>query len=63
MCKTRLQEGKLQQDNGHGSVCMFDSFARKCNLLDHHLPAVAKIPYSYKNAFIINIKLRVPVGT
>jgi len=42
---------------------MFDSFARKCNLLDHPLPAMAKISYSYENTFIINIKLCVPVGS
>ena len=53
--KATLQEVKLQQDDGNGNVYMFDGFARKCDLLDHHLPAMAKIPFSYENAFIINV--------
>ena len=47
--KATLQEVRLQQDNSLGSVYMFDGFARKSDLLDHPLPAIATIPYSYEN--------------
>jgi len=53
--KATLQEVKLQQDVGSGNVYVFDGFARKCDLLSHPLPAMAKIPFSYENAFIINV--------
>ena len=32
-----------------------DAFARTCDLLDHQLPAIAEIPFSYDNAFIIEV--------
>ena len=47
--KATLQEVKLQQDSGYGNVYVLDGFARKCDLLDHPLPAMTIIPYSYKN--------------
>jgi len=34
---------------------MFDGFARYCELLNLSLPAFARIPFSYENAFIINV--------
>ena len=34
---------------------LFDGFARKCIMLDKPLPAVAKIEFSYENAFIIEV--------
>jgi len=63
VCKATLQEVKLQQEDDHGNVYVFDGFARKCDLLNHPLPAMAKIPFSYENTFIINVKLCVLVGS
>ena len=55
MYKATLQGVKLQQDVSNGNVYVFDGFARKCDLLNHLLPAMAKIPFSYENAFIISV--------
>ena len=51
--KTTLQEVKLQWEEPGGAIHVFDGFARECELLDCPLPAVAKIMFSYENAFII----------
>ena len=32
-----------------GEIHMFDGFARYCQLLDHKLPAVAKVPVCHNN--------------
>ena len=53
--KTTLQEVKLQWEEPGGAIHVFDGFARECKLLDHPLPAVAKIMFSYENAFIIEV--------
>jgi len=53
--KFTLQEVKLRQDDGQGYVNVFDGFAKHCSLLDHPLPALARIPFDYNNAFIINV--------
>ena len=37
------------------NVYVFDGFARKCDLLNHPLPAMAKILFSYEKTFIINV--------
>ena len=50
-----LTEVKLQREDGDGEVHSFDGFARDCNEMDHPLPAVVKIYYSYENAFIIEV--------
>ena len=55
VCMVTLQEVKLQQDDSQGYVQMFDGFARYCELLNLSLPAFARIPFSYENAFIINV--------
>ena len=60
--KAILQEVRLQQDDGLGNVYMFDGFARKSHLLDHPLLAIATIPYSYENAFIINVSCKCMTG-
>lgn len=44
--------GKLQWEEPDGAIHVFDGLARECELLDHPLPAVAKIMFSYENAFI-----------
>ena len=50
-----LREVKFQWEDEYGKIHVFNGFARHCNLLDHQLPAVAKVPYSYDNAFIIEV--------
>ena len=54
-----LQEVKLQWEAPGGEIHVFDGFARQCDLLDHPLPAVAKIMFSYENAFIIEVLFNV----
>ena len=34
---------------------VFDGFARSCEALDHLLPAIVRVEYSYENAFIIEV--------
>ena len=51
----KLTEVKLQWDSCDGEVMVFDGFARSCEALDHLLPAVMKVKYSYENAFIIEV--------
>jgi len=55
--KATLREVKLQwEEYATETVHVFDSFARECDLLDEHpLPAVAKILFSYDNAFMIEV--------
>lgn len=55
--KVALQEVKLQWEERGDKTHVFDGFARQCALLDHPLPAVAKIMFSYENAFIIEVLL------
>ena len=50
-----LREVKLQWEKPGGIIHVFDAFARQCELLDHPLPAVTKIMFSYENAFIIEV--------
>ena len=50
-----LREAKFQWEDEYENIHVFDGFVRHCNMLDHHLPAVAKIPYSYDDAFIIEV--------
>ena len=51
-----LVEIKVQWEDEDGSLLVFDAFTRKCDLLDHQLPAIAKILFSYDNAFIIEVR-------
>ena len=53
---TVLVEIKVQWEDEDGSLLVFDTFARKCDLLDHQLPMIAKILFSYDNAFIIGMR-------
>ena len=50
-----LREVKFHWEDEYGKIHVFDGFARHCNLLDHQLPAVAKVPYSYDNAFMFEV--------
>ena len=34
---------------------VFGGFARSCEALDHLLPVIMKVEYSYKNAFTIEV--------
>ena len=49
-----LREAKLQWEED-GTVEYFDGFIRECGLLEHPLPAVAKVYYGYKNAFPVEV--------
>ena len=53
---TELVEVKVQWEDEDGSLLVFDAFTRKCDLLDHQLPAIAKILFIYDNAFIIEVR-------
>ena len=50
-----LREVKLQWMDEHGEIHVFDGFARHCQLLDHKLPVIAKVPVCYDNAFLIEV--------
>jgi len=55
MFKTTLQEVKLQFQEPDGTVQVFDGFT-KCGILgDRSLPALAKINFSFDNAFTIEV--------
>ncbi len=45
-----LREVKLQWEDDNGDVHLFDGFMRECELLNHPLPAIARIPHSYRHA-------------
>ena len=53
--KPTLLQVKLQLEESNGEVKVFDGFAKQCDLLDKPLPAVAKIVFSYDNAFLIKV--------
>jgi len=55
--KATLGEVKLQwEEYATETIHVFDGFARECDLLDvHPLPTVAKIMFSYDNAFMIEV--------
>ena len=53
--KATLQQVKLQLEESNRGIKNFDGFTRKCIMLDKPLPAVAKIEFSYENAFIIEV--------
>ena len=55
VCKATLQEVKLCHVDDQGNACIFDAFAKKCNLLDHPLLAIAIIQHSYLNGFLIDV--------
>lgn len=46
-----LQEAKFQYTNSKGDLQVFDAFARNCVLMNHPLPALARLQNSYKNIF------------
>ena len=43
---------QLQWVNEHQT---FDAFMRECGLLNHSLPAVALVTYSYNNVFFVEV--------
>ncbi len=45
-----LREVKLQWEDDNGDLHLFDGFMRECELLNHPLPAIARIPHSYRHA-------------
>ena len=54
--KPIVKEVKLQWEEVNGmKYVFFDGFAYSTNLLDHHLPAAAKIFFNPNNAFIIEV--------
>ena len=34
---------------------VFDGYMRECDLLNHNLPAVARINHGYSNAFVVQV--------
>jgi len=48
--RTELQEVKLQYSDDDGNLRAFDGFARLCTL-----PALARLPQHYENAFFIKV--------
>ena len=55
--KPVLREIKLcWEDQDDGTVHYFDGFAHDTDLLDHLLPAVARLPVSFDNAFLIDVR-------
>jgi len=54
--KATLQQVKLQLEESHGGIKIFDGFARKCDTLDtKYLPSIAKVEFSFEDAFIIEV--------
>ncbi len=51
----KLREVKLQWEDDCGDVHLFDGFMRECGLLNHPLPAIARIPQGYKHAFFAKV--------
>lgn len=51
-----LREVKLQIEDDEGDVQVFDAFMRECELLDEPLPAIARVPDGYKNAFLVEVR-------
>jgi len=47
-----MLEATLQWEEDGGSIDVFDGFIHQCELLDHPLPATAKVFYGYKKLFI-----------
>ena len=45
---------KAELEDGNGLV--FDAFARCCDDINHDLPAITVIPYSFDNAFMIEVR-------
>ena len=50
-----LREVKLQWEDDDGDGHVFDGVMRECGLLNHSLPAVARVPFGYKNAFLVEV--------
>ena len=50
-----FSRGKVPREDENESLLVFDTFARKCDMLDHQLPAVAEILFNYDNAFIVEV--------
>ena len=48
-----LREVKLQWMDEDGEIYVFNGFAHHCQLFDHKLPAVAKVPICHNNTFLI----------
>ena len=53
--KAELQEVKIQCTDAKVGPHVFDGFARKCDLMDHPSPALARLPHSYENAFVVKV--------
>ena len=51
-----LREVTMQWEDLDGSIDNFDGFMRECELLlDHELPALARLDHGYENAFPIEV--------
>lgn len=56
VCKAELVEIKIQYEEEDGNVLVFGAFARYCDDINHNLPAIAIILYSFDNAFMIEVR-------
>ena len=54
--QSNLREVKLQWDDEEKTIHVFDAFAHDCNLLDHHLLAIAVTHFNNNNTFIIKVR-------
>jgi len=52
-----LREVKFQWTDEDGKIHVFDGFARHCQLLDHKLPAITRVPVCHHNAFLIEVRI------
>lgn len=50
-----LRHVKLQYEENNGSVEVIDSFMQECGLLEHTLPAMARVEYDNDHAFLIDV--------
>ena len=52
-----LREVKFQWTDEYGKIHVFDGFARHCQLLDHKLPAITRVPVCHHNTFLIEVRI------
>lgn len=50
-----LQPVLLQWEDSEGDVFVFDGFMRECELMDHPLPALARVPTGQSHAFLVEV--------
>ena len=51
--KAMLREVNLQWEEESRTIQVFDTFARDCNQLDHHLPAMGRYPLTTRMPLLL----------